>query len=791
MNGNVKLGISISIVFIMAVLVCAALFLDYINITEFFYIIFIIGVISCLKLLLKKVSFYSKKTKNYSKFISIYEAILTSSDDCWIALNKAGSVIGYSEKFKLLLDFKEIKRDSIASCLIPEHEEIFKVKLNYLVSNGENFKIFCNGKREMKNLAIIGSRFTIKGVITNCVWIKDLTEVNQEKNIVNQKFRNAVDEKVALEYLIDNISVPLWVRGKDFKLEFCNKTYEEIVEQDKKDILANNVPLVKGAAFGEGDSLARNASKTEKAQKIIQNVIVAGERRKYEINEVPNQDGKIIGFGVDKTEEYKAMRELDRYIKAHGDVLEMLSTAVAIFNVDTRLIFFNTAYKNLTSIEEGWLHANPKFIKVLDEMRRRRKLPEVVDFSKYRKEKLNIFTSINSTVQELEYLPDGRTLRVVASPYPLGGVMFMYEDVSDNLDLQRQHNTLLEVQKETINNLYEGVAVYASDNRIKLFNPAFKKIWNIDESINLFGMHITEVMEYMKDYMSYGDDWLRYKESAISNLTDRIPKTGRMFRQNDTVVNFSYLPLPDGSHVHSYVDVTASWVVEKALYEKNRALEEAEHVKSQFISNISDELRSSITKIMEVSKELEPSVPGAQKILGYTNELHTLISDLTDLASIEAGTIDISNDQINIHDLLLSVINIFVRRFYNKDIKLQFEVDKATCIIGDEKRLRQVILNILNIGFKWEFDNDLSISVTMQNGYVKITILNVGLQWSSQSGKDVKLLPIIKGIIELHGGKLVPVESNNFAFILPIADNLQKSDDVKDENIIQAAAGDK
>lgn len=789
MGRTVKSGVKLIFLGLSAlaltILLCVAVFLGYMGLEQAAWSMALFVAFVALHAFFNKIKFYTKKARDYEKFISVYEAILTSSDECWIALNKSGVVIGYSEKVRALFGTRdELKKDNIPNCLIDEHAEILRNKIDSLIDGGQHFKMICNGKYGMRSLVICGARFSIKGVITNCLWVKDLTEFVNEKNVINQQLKSVTDEKKALEYLIDHISVPLWVRDSEMRVEFCNKTYEEIVEKNKSEIIAGNVPLVKGAAFGEGDSLARNAVKTEKAQTIMQNIIVKGGRKKYELHEIPDADGKTIGFGVDKTEEYKALRELDRYIKAHSDVLEMLSTAVAIFNVDTRLVFFNTAYKNLTSIEEGWLHTNPKFIKVLDEMRRLRRLPEIVDFAKYKKEKLNIFTSINTTVQELEYLPDGRTLRVVASPYPLGGVMFMYEDVSDNLDLQRQHNTLLEVQKETINNLYEGVAVYASDNRVKLFNPAFRKVWNIDESVNLFGMHITEVMEYMKGFMNYGDDWLRYKESAISNLTDRIPKTGRMFRQNDTVVNFSYLPLPDGSHVHSYIDVTASWVVEKALYEKNRALEEAEHVKSQFISNISEELKAALEKIVAASHVLEePGSGAAERVLECTKELYALVSDLTDLASIEAGTIDISNDQINLYDLLVNIKDIFVRRFYGKDIKINFEADNGVTIVGDAKRLRQVILNVLNIGFNSQLGSELEIRVSMLSGYVKVVVMNVDIRWDSDTCK-VKLLPVIKSIMELHGGKIIPTESHNFAFLLPVAESGSKDHLVKNRLVV-------
>ena len=68
------------------------------------------------------------------------------------------------------------------------------------------------------------------------------------------------------------------------------------------------------------------------------------------------------------------------------------------------------------------------------------------------------------------------------SPHPLGGLIFVYEDVTDRLALERSYNTLIEVQRETLDNLYEGIAVFGSDGRLKLHNPAYRKIWGLVRS---------------------------------------------------------------------------------------------------------------------------------------------------------------------------------------------------------------------------------------------------------------------------------------------------------------------
>ena len=78
--------------------------------------------------------------------------------------------------------------------------------------------------------------------------------------------------------------------------------------------------------------------------------------------------------------------------------------------------------------------------------------------------------SIIGPFEELMHTPRGRTFRMVATPHPMGGVILTYEDVTDKLALEASYNTLIEVQRETIDHLYEGIAVYGSDGRLKLHN---------------------------------------------------------------------------------------------------------------------------------------------------------------------------------------------------------------------------------------------------------------------------------------------------------------------------------
>src|SRR3954471_15113985 len=102
------------------------------------------------------------------------------------------------------------------------------------------------------------------------------------------------------------------------------------------------------------------------------------------------------------------------------------------------------------------------------------------------------------------------------SPHPLGGLIFVYEDVTDRLALERSYNTLIEVQRENLDNLFEGIAVCGSDGRLKLHNPAYRKIWALSEADLIGEPHISSIVDKTRRfYEDGGSDWPLVKQQVI------------------------------------------------------------------------------------------------------------------------------------------------------------------------------------------------------------------------------------------------------------------------------------
>ena len=724
----------------------------------------------------------------YRDLLCHYQAILSANSDGWIAWNQNHEYINSSKKFKEYFNFREntdiFFRDIISTIQRKDAEDL-SFSFNRLKKNGIPFETDVNTIKG-RNIKIFGSKVLIGGLETVTLWCQNNTETfHLMSNIENDLF-SAQEEINSLREILDVIPIQVWKRNNRLEITYCNRSYANSLNVSPEKVILNNLPLVPGAIFGQGHSLAETVKKSKKPQKISQFAVIDGVRKKLSINELPAANDEFIGFALDITKMESLSSNIDKIVTANHEVLENLSTAIAIFGENTRLSFFNSTYQRLMKLEASWLHSKPTYGEILEERRNNRQIPEHADFQVFKKEQLAMFTSITSPLQELIHLPSGRSLRMVVAPYPLGGLIFVYEDVTDSLVLQRKNNTLLAVQKETLDHLYEGIMVFGSDNRLKIVNQAFLKIWNINDiSVEkLKGCHLSEVMDMMKSGLDYGDDWEVFRANAISNFTDRINKTGQLTKIDNSIILFTYTPLPDGAHMHSFMDITDTYKVEQAIMEKNELLKTSQTLRFELVSGISIELREPLNSVIGFAELLSNQYFGSlnQKQLEYckyilssSNQLNELIGNLMEMVSIDLEEEKLNISSFRLKETLEEVVSSISKRAQEKNINIVRVYEKDDIIYnGDRIRIKQAIFNVLINAIQFSSPNGkVNMRLTIDNQNVKIIITDNGEKYRDPSpsrkvfqrsnSKSVNFInsdannismPLVRSLLEMHGGSL-------------------------------------
>ena len=138
-------------------------------------------------------------------------------------------------------------------------------------------------------------------------------------------------------------------------------------------------------------------------------------------------------------------------------IIDALATPIAIFNAARELVQFNRAYCTLWGLDPDWLRLGMDERAVLDRLRTDGKLPNEPDYQSWRARHLSSYQLKSPKELEPWHLPDGRTVQVIAAPAgPKGGVIYVFEDITDQLNLKSQHKAVLDVQRSTLNALSEA-----------------------------------------------------------------------------------------------------------------------------------------------------------------------------------------------------------------------------------------------------------------------------------------------------------------------------------------------
>jgi len=412
-------------------------------------------------------------------------------------------------------------------------------------------------------------------------------------------------------------------------------------------------------------------------------------------------------------------------------------------------------------------------------------------------------------------LPDGRIVQIFERRLPNGCTVAVHTDVTG---VRRAENLL----RDAIESMGEGFALYDRDDRLLMMNQRYREIWRPALDDLEFGAHFRAVLErswahgqmhepgtdretwiarrmarrrlapHSLDRQLAPDRWVRITETrthdggTVTIATDisesRRQEAALLGRELELTNYVGQLEATE-VRLRERTDALAA-LAESYAQEKTRA-EAASAAKTLFLANVSHELRTPLNAIIGFSDILVNRIFGAlgnPRYEDYARDIHRsgrhlleLINDLLDLSRIEAGRLDLSDDEVDLLEIADSARMMVAGRAERNEVTVLLLLGRPIPrLVADRRAVRQMLTNLLSNAVKFtQSGGRVEVRLERSEAGLAIVVRDTGVgipadmlsrvaEPFTQVDADPERrhegtglgLALTKALIEAHGGRL-------------------------------------
>jgi len=229
-----------------------------------------------------------------------------------------------------------------------------------------------------------------------------------------------------------------------------------------------------------------------------------------------DDDFLISGMNVDTVVE--AEDSLRTFVQTLSKTFADLPIGLAVFTRDRRLALFNPALADLTGIAPERLIQRPTIFGFFDMLRDLQMMPEPKNYNTWRDQIADLEASANDgTYRETWHLPFGRTFRVTGQPQIDGAVALLFEDISDEIGLNRRYRTELELGQSVLDTLPQAMAVFSSSGVLTLTNSAYDALWETETREGLDTLFIADAARHWADRCAPSPMWAQVRDFVVTD----------------------------------------------------------------------------------------------------------------------------------------------------------------------------------------------------------------------------------------------------------------------------------
>ena len=445
------------------------------------------------------------------------------------------------------------------------------------------------------------------------------------------------------------------------------------------------------------------------------------------------KDGGYISIGSDITELKKHEKELEEQKELYSFLIDSINGVVFDWDLETQKVDYSIN-PNHESIASQFLNFSneQEVFEILDPQDHQRFRETLIQHFKKENELFEFETRILIENRDLEWNrirgkarwnDEGRAVRMIG----------LIENIDKERKIREKLNSAEKILVDAINNVPVGLQIWDKNDVLITCNEVIKK------GFKTFGVEIgpgTQYREMMQAFLFNGGIELSQDtdtESFIDQMAQRrwsinSKETRKVKFSNNIHYQIADTRLSDGGLISIFSDITQLKQRETELESSNdnllKAREEAQNAnqaKSQFLANMSHELRTPLNAVIGLTEMLkedaeddenEDYLEPLDRIHNASKHLLTLINDILDLSKIEAGKIELFEEEFSLPKMVEDVIETSKPLAEKNDNRIEIRMDQdVDSIYADQTRVRQIILNLISNACKFTEKGEVHIEV--------------------------------------------------------------------------------
>lgn len=615
-------------------------------------------------------------------------------------------------------------------------------------------------------------RFELKTRIKSLVRIKKNYEALQEsENRYKQLFNNSP----AVTILIDPSSYYI-VDANDSACTYYGYTYGEVTAKKISDISV--------LSQEKNREIMRQVFSREKGHFYSSHKLASGEKRHVEvyINKIKINSKELFFTNVyDITASKRAERELVESEEKFKKVVELSVDGIIIGTNSGKIVDCNGAACRIFGYDKEEI-LNLKIVDLL-----------LDDFS----EILSELTAGNESAGEkiaerMTRRKDGTLFpsEVATRKFKLGNeerLIVYVRDITERKKAEEALKASEENFRTLVNNTLDGILILNFEGKVIAANAAVGKMLGL-ELEEVTGRNIAEYLAPESIPVAIADQINVLNDKGGYLSTYRVfSSSGEPLWIEGLGTKIIYKDQP--ANIVVIRDITVRKKAEEALINAKTAAEVANRTKSEFLTNMSHELKTPLNSIIGFSDLLQEGIAGSlnEKQIRYARFISSngknllgIINDILEFSMAEAGEDELNLEEFSVYESIKKVISIILPETQKKSIKFNYNSENRTLwISADENKFRKIISNLLSNAVKFTpAEGSIDISSKQEGDLAIITVKDTGIGISEDSLDDifkpfVQLesslsrtfegtglgLTLVKRYVDMHGGN-ISVESN-------------------------------